>query len=135
MKEIVCTEKSFITIMHICCIFMFLVLTSGILIYNRHIDIIFGSILILSGIYLVYGILCFLNVSIRINENGVEYKNLFIKKRWYSWKQVSVTREKNRSAAILFDLSGKKVRVYSYYGNYKRLNEWLKVSGKFSISL
>ena len=50
MKEIVCTEKSFITIMPICCIFMFLVLTSGILIYNRHIDIIFGSILILSGI-------------------------------------------------------------------------------------
>lgn len=43
--------------------------------------------------------------------------------------------KKNRSAAILFDLSGKKVRVYSYYGNYNLLDEWLKINGKFSIFL
>lgn len=94
MKDIVCTEKSFVTIMHICCIFMFLVLISGILIYNRHIDIILGSILIFSCIYLIYSVLCFLNVSIKINENGIEYTNLFNKKKCYSWRQVSVTREK-----------------------------------------
>ena len=54
MKEIECSGKSVVSIIHIGCIFIFLILFTGILLYNRSIDVILGGVMILSCIYLIY---------------------------------------------------------------------------------
>ena len=135
MKEIECSGKSVVSIIHIGCIFIFLILFTGMLLYNRSIDIILGGVMILSCIYLIYLILNFINEHIWVNENGIEYTNFLNLQKKYVWDEIVVEKERNRGAAIVFSISRKKIRVYSYYRNYHLLNDWLNESGKYQLIL
>ncbi len=88
-------------------------------------------VLLILVIYLIYLVLCHINIHIKVNEQGIEYKNFLNVRKKYSWDEIDVDRERNKGAAIVFNVSGKKVRVYSYYRNYSLLNEWLKEVGKY----
>lgn len=107
MKEIVCLEKSIISILQIGCVFLSLIVLISGLIYNRYIDIGFFMVLFILAIYLVYLILCHINIHIKINENGIEYKNFLNVRKKYSWNEIVVDRDRNRGAAIVFNISGK----------------------------
>lgn len=78
-----------------------------------------------------YYMLCFLNKSITVSDEGVTYTNWMGRKSRYSWDQVSVSHHPGRNAYFTFDLAGKKVTFYGYAQNAQALYDYLHDNARF----